>query len=132
MPFFLAEVRDLAALAAARPKPDVMARILPPERATGFHLYARAGQDGIDIRARMFAPLYSVPEDPATGSANVALVGLLAMLERAADARLVRNVAQGVEMARPRLMEAIADKEGVSRFEDVHRRELCTSDAWGA
>ena len=33
------------------------------------YLYTQ-GTDGFDIRARMFAPLSGVPEDPATGSAN--------------------------------------------------------------
>ena len=42
-----------------------------------MHLYMRVS-DGFDIRARMFAPLSGVPEDPATGSASCALAGLLA------------------------------------------------------
>jgi len=33
----------------------------------------------------MFAPLYGIPEDPATGSGNVALAGLLASLRREPD-----------------------------------------------
>ena len=42
-----------------------------------MHLYVRVNDD-FDIRARMFAPLSGVPEDPATGSASCALAGLLA------------------------------------------------------
>ncbi len=58
----------------------------------------------------MFAPLYGVPEDPATGSANVALVGLLASLRPERDLTLKLRIAQGVDMGRPSLLEAAAEK----------------------
>jgi trans-2,3-dihydro-3-hydroxyanthranilate isomerase len=60
----------------------------------------------------MFAPLHGVPEDPATGSANVALVGILASLRAEPDLSLRIAFAQGVEMGRPSLLEAEADKRG--------------------
>src|SRR3546814_942396 len=62
--------------------------------------YARSG-DEFDVRARMFAPLRNVAEDPATGSANCAPMGLLASL-RAQPGTLALRIAQGVEMGRPR------------------------------
>jgi trans-2,3-dihydro-3-hydroxyanthranilate isomerase len=68
-------------------------------------------EGGIDIRARMFAPHRGIPEDPATGSANVALVGLLAKLHPAPDLRMTKIIAQGVEMGRPSLLEAMAEKK---------------------
>ena len=58
----------------------------------------------------MFAPLHGITEDPATGSANVALIGLLAMLRSAPDLRLERKISQGVDMGRPSLMLASAEK----------------------
>jgi trans-2,3-dihydro-3-hydroxyanthranilate isomerase len=58
----------------------------------------------------MFAPLLGVPEDPATGSANVALAGLLASVRPAADLTLQLRIAQGVDMGRPSLLEATAEK----------------------
>ena len=58
----------------------------------------------------MFAPLYGVPEDPATGSANVALIGLLAHLHPEADLRLAKTIRQGIEMGRPSWLTASADK----------------------
>ena len=60
----------------------------------------------------MFAPLYGVPEDPATGSGNVALAGLLASLRPEADVALNLRIAQGVDMGRPSLLEASAEKRG--------------------
>jgi trans-2,3-dihydro-3-hydroxyanthranilate isomerase len=58
----------------------------------------------------MFAPLYGVPEDPATGSANLALAGLLASLRSEADLTLQLRIAQGVDMGRPSLLEDAAEK----------------------
>jgi trans-2,3-dihydro-3-hydroxyanthranilate isomerase len=58
----------------------------------------------------MFAPHHGIPEDPATGSANVALIGLLASLLGESDLRISRTIAQGVEMGRPSLLQAEAEK----------------------
>jgi trans-2,3-dihydro-3-hydroxyanthranilate isomerase len=58
----------------------------------------------------MFAPHHGIPEDPATGSANVALIGLLAKLRDEPDVGISRTIAQGVEMGRPSLLQAEAEK----------------------
>jgi len=110
MLFVFAELKDLRALAAAQPRTDAFARHLPMDRVTGVHLYVWDSSDGADIQSRMFAPLYGVPEDPATGSANVALIGLLAHLHPAADLRLTKTIRQGIEMGRPSRLMASADK----------------------
>lgn len=110
--FILAEVKSRRALAAAQPRTEIFARHLPVGGATGILLYVPDGADGIDIRARMFAPLHGVPEDPATGSANVSLAGLLASLRPEPDLSLRLHIAQGVEMGRPSLLDAFAEKRG--------------------
>ena len=110
MRFVFAELKDLRALAAARPRVDVFMRELPMDRVTGIHLYVWESSQNADIQARMFAPLYGVPEDPATGSANVALIGLLAHLAPERDLRLKKTIRQGVEMGRPSLLMASANK----------------------
>jgi trans-2,3-dihydro-3-hydroxyanthranilate isomerase len=107
--FIFAEVKTRRALEAAQPRADVFARHLADD--IGVHLYLRDGGE-VDIRARMFAPLDGVPEDPATGSANVALAGLLASLRPEADLSLYLRIAQGVEMGRPSLLDASAEKRG--------------------
>ena len=58
----------------------------------------------------MFAPLFGVVEDPATGAANVTLAALLASLAAGPDVRLKRRISQGVDMGRPSLMVASAEK----------------------
>jgi trans-2,3-dihydro-3-hydroxyanthranilate isomerase len=110
--FIFAELKTRQALERAQPRSDVFARHFPVDGATGIHLYLRDGADGIDIRARMFAPGHGVTEDPATGSANVALAGLLASLKPEPDLSLDIRIAQGVEMGRPSLMDASAEKRG--------------------
>ena len=58
----------------------------------------------------MFAPLDGVPEDPATGSANCALAGLLSYYDEAATGSFRWRIAQGVEMGRPSVLEARSEK----------------------
>ena len=58
----------------------------------------------------MFAPLHGIPEDPASGAVNLALVGLLADLRPDSDLTLRLRIAQGIEMGRPSLLEATAEK----------------------
>jgi trans-2,3-dihydro-3-hydroxyanthranilate isomerase len=110
--FIFAEVKTRQALGAAQPRADLFAQHLPIGGAAGIHLYLRESGGGIDIRARMFAPLHGVPEDPATGSANVALAGLFASLRPEPDLSLELRIAQGIEMGRPSLLEASAEKRG--------------------
>jgi trans-2,3-dihydro-3-hydroxyanthranilate isomerase len=106
-PFVLAAVTSRVALAAARPRGEIFAQ---HALATGIHLYVEAVSPVADIEARMFAPQFGVTEDPATGSANVALIALLATLRAEPDLRLERRISQGVDMGRPSLMAASAEK----------------------
>ena len=74
-------------------------------------MYVRS-RDDFDMRARMFAPLDGVPEDPATGSANCALAAMLAR----EDARPGRDVSLAHRPGRrdgpPSVLEARAEKKG--------------------
>jgi trans-2,3-dihydro-3-hydroxyanthranilate isomerase len=107
LPLIFAAVTSRAALATARPRSEIFAQ---HELATGIHLYVEAASPVADIEARMFAPRFGVIEDPATGSANVALIALLATLRAEPDLRLERRISQGVDMGRPSLLIASAEK----------------------
>ena len=48
--------------------------------------------------------------DPATGSANAALAGLLTHYDRSAAGRYRWRIAQGVERGRPSVLEARTEK----------------------
>lgn len=115
LPFVIAELKDRAALERARPKISEFEALGAEEVWPTVHLYARV-TDGFDIRARMFAPLSGVPEDPATGSANCALAGLLAHHQEEPSGDFRWRIAQGVEMGRPSTLLTRAEKQaGVVR-----------------
>ncbi|MGF9692122.1 PhzF family phenazine biosynthesis protein [Rhizobium sp. 0TCS1.26] len=113
--FAFAEVADLAALAAARPDTaafrDAAARMTPDGDFPLF-LYVVDPQDPAKLRARMFAPLDNVPEDPATGSASGALAAYLASRDPLVDGRLDYIIEQGIEMGRPSRIEVSVGKRG--------------------
>jgi trans-2,3-dihydro-3-hydroxyanthranilate isomerase len=109
--FLFAEVRSRDVLKAALCNNDAFARHLPMARTVGVHLYVHAEEHGVDIQSRMFAPLYGVPEDPATGSANITLIGLLAHNAKDKDLVLSRTIGQGFDMGRPSILEASAEKK---------------------
>lgn len=109
LPFLVAELRDRSALARARVNAQGFEAIAAQGITPDVHLYTRSA-DEFDIRARMFAPFDGVPEDPATGSANCALAGLLSHHDASRDGTVSRRIAQGVEMGRPSVLEACAEK----------------------
>lgn len=110
MPFVFTQLRDRAALSAAAPNVEAFQQHLPTDLAAGLFLYVREPKNDPPIQARMFAPLLGVPEDPATGAANVALIGLLAHLNSKPDLVLKARIGQGVDMGRSSLVEAMAAK----------------------
>jgi trans-2,3-dihydro-3-hydroxyanthranilate isomerase len=112
LPFVLAELADRSALERCRVNMNGFAEIagvLKDGVRASVYLYARTTGD-VDIRARMFAPLSGVPEDPATGSATCAVVGLLAHLNKHESGEFTYRLAQGVEMGRPSALRARAEK----------------------
>lgn len=111
-PLVFVELRSRAALKSAAPQAAAFVRALPRERAVGIHLYVQAAEGSIDIQSRMFAPLHGIPEDPATGGANVALIGLLAHHRPEADLMLSKTIGQGFDMGRPSILQAAAEKKG--------------------
>lgn len=108
--FILAEVR---AEALGRCAPDIAAFRTAvarhPEFAGRFSLHVYARTAGA-VWARMFAPLAGTFEDPATGSANGPLGGLL--LRLSGEASETFQIGQGVEMGRPSHLTVRAWREG--------------------
>ena len=103
--FLIAEVTADALSRAAPGEPAF--RALPPGPWSvpdpSLLIYTRAGGH---LRARMFAPLSGIPEDPATGSAAAALAAFLLSLTDAPAHAL--DIHQGIEMGRPSLIRAAA------------------------
>jgi len=103
--FAIAEVSDVATLATASPDAAAFRRHLARTGMLLLHAPLGVGRR----RARMFSPLDGIHEDPATGSANCALAGLL--LAMAGGSLLHLEVEQGVEMGRPSLLHLAARRE---------------------
>ena len=109
LPFIIVELKDRSVLERARINISGFEAISAQGVMPDVYFYTRAS-DGFDIRARMFAPLSGVPEDPATGSANCALAGLLAHYSQKPNGSFTWRIAQGVEMGRPSTLIARAEK----------------------
>jgi len=130
LPFVVVELRDRSALERARINMSGFEALVAQDVMPDVFLYARTG-DGFDIRARMFAPLSGVPEDPATGSANCALAGLLAHYSPQPSGNFVWRIAQGVEMGRPSTLIARAEKkDGVVQTTRIGGASILVSDGF--
>ena len=116
LPFAFVRVASLEALAQAMPNREAFARGNAswgiPELGLSIMLYTPVPDETGAVRARMFAPLDNIPEDPATGSASGALAGLIAHLDSASDGEFRVLIHQGVEMGRPSRIEVTATKRG--------------------
>lgn len=110
VPFLFVSLRCRDALTRARVDVGPWERHL--SQAWAPHLYVvtdDAGEEGVALRARMFAPAMGITEDPATGGAATALAGLLAARDAGADGTYCWKVVQGVEMGRPSRILVEAD-----------------------
>ena len=110
LPFLFVEVCDRAALERVRVNSDKLETLVADDLPPLVHVYTKSDDSASDIRARVFAPLFGVPEDPATGSANCALAGLLSHYTECSQSLFNWRIAQGVELGRPSLLEARAEK----------------------
>ena len=108
--FVMVEVASLKALQSAKIDIKGFEGISDLGVMPDLHVYTQS-EGEFDIRCRMFAPFDGVNEDPATGSANSALAALLATLDPKQSGRFDWRIAQGVEMARPSVLDAFAEKE---------------------
>lgn len=119
LPFLLVPVRTIDAVKRTRIRDDLWEEHLRGKWASNPMVFA-VGRDpedaslpehvrGCDVRARVFVPGLSVPEDAATGSANAGLAGYLAQ-RTPRDGTLRWEVAQGVEMGRASRLSIEAQK----------------------
>src|SRR6185437_12610405 len=89
--FLFAELRSREALKTASYNTEIFRKHLPMERTVGLHLYVT----GTDIQSRMFAQLF----------------GVLALRDPRPDLTLSKTIGQGVDMGRPSVLEATAEKK---------------------
>jgi len=110
LPFVMVEVKDKTRLANAKVNMDGFEKIGKLDIMPDIFMYTHS-KDDFDIRARMYAPFDGIMEDPATGSANCALVALLSSLKEDKNSNFSWKIAQGVEMGRPSFLQARTEKK---------------------
>ena len=114
LPFHIVPVGSLEAMRALRPNPS---RLLALGEKLGVSDICAFSFETVaadaTVHARMFAPSYGIPEDPATGSA-AGCIGSYVVRNRAVPpAALTRLVVeQGLEMGRPSRLHVEVHSEG--------------------
>lgn len=80
-------IQDVEALNALHPDMEAVAALTEKHKAVSFHCFAlptqtfkQSGNQTIVAHVRDFAPLYGIPEESATGTANAALTHYLSTL----------------------------------------------------
>ena len=76
LPDFMIPVDDVETLQHLHPDMNAISEITEKYNAVSFHVFA-FDDDGFTAHVRDFAPLYGVPEESATGTANAALTHYL-------------------------------------------------------
>lgn len=103
VPFTFVPVRDLEAIRRIRidlARWDAAFNFGPGAPAAFAYTTETVSEDAA-VHGRMFAPSLGIPEDPATGSAVVALAGVLAEFDPLGEGTHGFLVEQGFEMGRP-------------------------------
>lgn len=72
LPDLMIPLPDVATLQSLQPDMEAIAEITKKYDAVSFHVFA-FGDDGYTAHVRDFAPLYDIPEESATGTANASL-----------------------------------------------------------
>lgn len=76
LPDIMIPLSDVAALQTLKPDMEAISAITRKHEAVSFHVFA-FGNDNHTAHVRDFAPLYDIPEESATGTANAALTHYL-------------------------------------------------------
>ncbi len=103
VPFYLIPVRDTEVLKRIRLERRGWDDTYPAGDGSVYVFTQTSDERGVDFAARMFSPGMGISEDPATGAAAAALIGLIA--RHSADGQHEYRLRQGHEMGRPSLIE---------------------------
>ena len=110
LPFLFVEISSVTSLLKAQIDVGKLEFLVAKAGVSYIHLYCR-NVENFDIKARMFAPLDGVFEDPATGSANCALIGLLSQYGSPDNSNENWTISQGAEIGRPSVLYGRTQKQ---------------------
>lgn len=100
VPYYLVPLRDATALARIQIERRGWSEVFPAGPGSVYVFTPTPEEKDNDFAARMFSPNLGFGEDPATGSAAAALIGLIAERELA-DGSFEKTLRQGSEIGRP-------------------------------
>lgn len=109
LPFLFVPVSNFDSLAKAKINQPVWEEILSNSSASQVYPFCIVKSN--KWRSRMFAPALGITEDPATGSAAAAFAAYLAQRESKLNGSWKWTIEQGIEMGRPSLLQAYAEKK---------------------
>ncbi len=104
VPYTMVPVSSMDAVASVKIDMQVLEKVEPifDGIAANPYVFCKGGEaPDTDFHARMFAPLFGIPEDPATGSAVASMSGWIAEHEMADTETRTFKIEQGYEMGRP-------------------------------
>lgn len=110
LPDLMIPLPDVTTLQSLQPDMDAIAAITKKYNAVSFHVFA-FDNDGYTAHVRDFAPLYDIPEESATGTANASLTYYLQQNGYlASDAEC--TFIQGEAMERPSVIATRIQPDG--------------------
>ena len=110
LPDIIMPVEGIDELNALSPDMDALAQLSDQLNVTGVHAFALS-EDGYTAHVRNFGPLYGVPEESATGTANAALTHYLhhnGLMQASAECHFM----QGEAMQRPSVVATTLLEDG--------------------
>lgn len=110
LPDIIMPVEGVASLEALQPDMDALAALSKELEVVGVHAFALS-EDGYTAHVRNFAPLYGIPEESATGTANAALTCYLhrrGFITHDSECRFM----QGEAMGRPSVVSTVLRRDG--------------------
>lgn len=110
LPDIIMPVDSIDELNALSPDMDALVQLSDQLNVTGVHAFALS-EDGYTVHVRNFGPLYGVPEESATGTANAALTHYLhhnGLMQAPAECRFM----QGEAMQRPSIVATTLLEDG--------------------
>ena len=110
LPDIMIPVADIATLNTLQPDMEAITAITRKLEAVSFHVFA-FGNDGHTAHVRDFGPLYGVPEESATGTANAALTHYLQQHGRISSSGDF-SFLQGEAMERPSVVKTRVAPDG--------------------
>lgn len=110
LPDLMIPISDVATLNGLQPDMEAISAITRKLDAVSFHVFA-FGKDSYTAHVRDFAPLYDIPEESATGTANAALTHYLVVngvIPKQGDYAFL----QGEAMGRPSVVATRITSDG--------------------